>query len=182
MFKKKDQDLLAEAYSCVLNEGKGLEKFNLRTNLPSVEKMLFDYGYKFYTTGGGTSKYFNNDRSMSIEIYEHPDSYRPNAYATIVRYSKDEQPIAFDGVIVAPKGAESLSRELGKGSAERAGALVNARPWKTVEDIKALGYNVISPDTPEELIVMISKDARQSQNQGRGPIKKYLDPFTGRPM
>lgn len=170
MFEKKDLNLLAKAYDQILNEGKGHEEYNLRVNLPAVKKMLFDYGYKYYTTGGGTSKHFNNDRSMCIEIYKHPDSYRQNAYATIVRCSEDEQPIAFDGVIVDPKGAESLSKELGKGSAARVGTLVSARPWKTVEDIKALGYNVINPDTPEELITAISKDARQAQNRGRGPI------------
>ena len=174
---KNDIEHLAEAYSCVLNEGRGHEKFNLRVNLPSVEKMLFDSGYKFYTTGGGSSKYFNNDRSMSIEVYKHPDSYRQNAFATIIRYSKDGQPIAFDGVIVDPKGANSLTQQLGKGhgatnwggaKAETHEVELNARPWKTVEDIKALGYNVIDPGTPEELVGIIGKDARQSKNQGRG--------------
>jgi hypothetical protein len=182
MFKKKDQELLSEAYNSVLNEGKSSEGYNLRVSLPSVKETLSSNGYRFYTVGGGHSKYFNNDRSMSIEIWDSEDTYMQNAYATIVRYSKDGQPIAFDGVIIAPKGASNLSQELGKGNAAKHGELVNARPWKTVKDIKALGYDIINPDTPEDLIYVIGKDKRQSQNRGQGPIKKYSDPFTGRPM
>jgi len=162
--RQKRQIELALSNRGFLNEGKGNERFNLKVGLPGVEKMLNDYGYRFYTTGGGTSKYFNNDRSMSVEIYTHDDSYRQNAFATIVRYSKAGQPIAFDGVIVDPKGAGNI-QNLGKGTYARSGPLVNARPWKTVEDIKALGYNVIDPPG-DELISIIGKDARQSRNKG----------------